>query len=358
MPTQHCQCGAKYRFPDSSIGKRAKCKKCGSVLTLADEDENSPIPLADDGFMDEAAVAAEQARSATSTHENGAESPHAGLPVSAAYLPSSESVGRLGTLVVEQDGVPPSYTSDLLRTFLFPSSAGNLVTFFFVWGMLFVASALLPAAGLVGLAGRFIIVGWFCAYRFNVIVEAAAGERDLPAFALTEGAFDGIFLPLFRWLGSWLVVLAPAYTYAVVMLVLGWPASIIPAAPMSSGIAGMVQDAEAIAMLALLLLGLFAWPMVVLCVALGGFPALARVDLIVVTVFKSFPVYLLTVLIVCGTDLASGFLTNQVPGGMVSSYFAAHALVSGFHAYFEIVAMRVIGLYYHHFKDRFAWSWE
>ena len=30
---------------------------------------------------------------------------------------------------------------------------------------------------------------------------------------------------------------------------------------------------------------------------------------------------------------------------------------TGIAVYFEIVAMQVIGLYYHHFKDRFAWSW-
>jgi len=30
----------------------------------------------------------------------------------------------------------------------------------------------------------------------------------------------------------------------------------------------------------------------------------------------------------------------------------------GVTVYFDIVLMRLIGLYYHHFKDRFAWSWE
>jgi len=28
------------------------------------------------------------------------------------------------------------------------------------------------------------------------------------------------------------------------------------------------------------------------------------------------------------------------------------------HVRFVVVAMRAIGLYYHHFKQRFAWSWE
>ena len=32
-------------------------------------------------------------------------------------------------------------------------------------------------------------------------------------------------------------------------------------------------------------------------------------------------------------------------------------LATGVGLYFEIVALRAIGLYYHHYKDRFAWSW-
>ena len=66
MPTIHCQCGAKYRFPESSIGKRAKCKKCGTVFVLEPDDDEGTIPLADDAEVrDEVAVAAEEAKAAT-----------------------------------------------------------------------------------------------------------------------------------------------------------------------------------------------------------------------------------------------------------------------------------------------------
>ncbi|UCC29569.1 MAG: rhomboid family intramembrane serine protease [Phycisphaerales bacterium] len=65
MPTSHCQCGAKYRYSESSIGKRAKCKKCGAVFTLKPEDDDGPIPLTDDSDMrDEIAAAAARARAA------------------------------------------------------------------------------------------------------------------------------------------------------------------------------------------------------------------------------------------------------------------------------------------------------
>lgn len=47
MPKFQCACGAKYRFPDSAMGKKAKCKRCGVVFTL-EVDEDGPIPIAKD----------------------------------------------------------------------------------------------------------------------------------------------------------------------------------------------------------------------------------------------------------------------------------------------------------------------
>jgi hypothetical protein len=41
-------------------------------------------------------------------------------------------------------------------------------------------------------------------------------------------------------------------------------------------------------------------------------------------------------------------------GGLVVTFAVAPLL----QAYFGVVSMRIVGLYYHHFKKRFAWSWE
>ena len=74
MPTSHCQCGAKYRYGESSIGKRARCKKCGTVFTLTPEDEEGPIPLSDDSDMrDEIAAAAARARTAAAVDKPAGE---------------------------------------------------------------------------------------------------------------------------------------------------------------------------------------------------------------------------------------------------------------------------------------------
>ena len=50
MPTYTCTCGARYKLPEGSGGKRARCKKCGVVFTIPEE----PLEVAppDDDYWD------------------------------------------------------------------------------------------------------------------------------------------------------------------------------------------------------------------------------------------------------------------------------------------------------------------
>ena len=211
MPTQHCECGAKYRFSESAIGKRARCEKCGTIITLQPEENALPVPLADEpDRLGDLATSAEQGDAAPTVPE---EPP----PVSMAYLPSADSVGRLGKVVIEEAERPTSYARSLVSTFLFPTSGGNLVTFMIVAGMLFISNTLLRAMPGLGTIGQLIILGWYSAFRFSVIVDAAAGDKDLPGMII-EGGFEGILLPFLKWLGSWGVVLLPAFVYFLVLV--------------------------------------------------------------------------------------------------------------------------------------------
>jgi len=353
MPTSRCKCGAKYRYPESSIGKRAKCKKCGTIFTLKPEDNEGPIPIADDSVMrDEIAAAAARAKSAP-----------ASSPVSAAYLPSAESGGRLGRTVIEEAPAPTSYLRSLLSTLLFLSSIQNVGTFLIIWGALFAANYLMPAAGCLGLLGQVVVFGWYAAFRFGVIAEAAAGEKDLPALAGTEGVYDGIIVPLVKWLASWVIVFLPAYVYMLFALYTGALTANELSDLILGGVSGSLQGAtaEMVPFVVLLCAGIFMWPMIVLCVTLGGFATLSRLDMLILTIIKTFPVYILTVALVFGADLLNGLLAGLATGRVGEGrggYFLLGILVAGIGVYFEIVAMRIIGLYYHHFKQRFAWSWE
>ena len=353
MPTNRCKCGAKYRYPESSIGKRAKCKKCGTIFTLKSEDDEAPIPIAADSDMrSEIAAAAAQAKSAPATP-----------PVSAAYLPSADSEGRLGRTVIEEAPAPTSYLRSLASTVMFLRSGHNAAMFVVVWGLLAFSYTLLRAAGCFGLPGQLIILGWYSAFRFDVIAEASAGEKDLPALAGTEGVYDGIIVPLVKWLASWVIVLLPAYVCLLFMLGTGTVTAGELSDLILGGVSGSLQGAtaEMVPFVVLLCAGVFIWPMIVLCVTLGGFATLSRLDMLILTIIKTFPVYILTVALVFGTDLLNGLLAALMTGRVgegLGGYFLLGILVAGIGVYFEIVAMRVIGLYYHHFKQRFAWSWE
>lgn len=355
MPTQRCECGVKYRFPESAIGKRAKCKKCGTIFRIQPEDEPETIPLADEDPLGGLASAVDRSAVAPAkTVER---------PVSAASLPSAESEGRLGRVAIEDRPTRPSYAKSLLQGLMFPTaSVGNAVTFGILWFLVFLAVVVLPWLWVYGLPGRLAIFGWYMGFRFNVIREAAGGERDLPGLSGGEGWIDDIIMPFLKWLASWIIVLLPASICFAVLVYMGITAGGNPFGAFSGGFGGMLQGTSGgeILFFVLTLAGWATWPMVVLCVALGGFAALGRPDAIVVTLVRTFPVYLLTAIIVIGADLLKtvfqGVMRPDGSGGLVA-FMVLRGLSIGVEVYFEVVAMQAIGLYYFHFKRRFAWSW-
>ena len=258
-------------------------------------------------------------------------------------------------IAVEEPCSRRGYWNNLLFTASFVRLPRNLIIFVIVWFMLCVARIVLPWAPLIGPVGTWIILSWYCAFRFSVIMETSTGKDELPDFDLTDGVWDGMVLPFFKWIGSWLIIFAPAFVFAIVALQTMVAASGGFIALLSGGLTSMMQGAiaaEAIVFVLLLLAGLVIWPILILCVALGGFASVARVDLMVVTVFKTFPMYLLTVAVVFGT----AFLVPTVEA--ISAGIPGQIVSIGVALYVEIIAMRVIGLYYFHFKHRFAWSWE
>jgi hypothetical protein len=136
-----------------------------------------------------------------------------------------------------------------------------------------------------------------------------------------------------------------------------------PITALLGGLGGVFQwvSPEEVVFLAFLLAGCAAWPMVILCAAIGGFASLGRPDAIIITLFRTFPFYLLTLLIVFGAFVVkvvfNGMLSSEMWGGL-GPYILFGFLAAGVTVYFEIIAMRAIGLYYRHCRHRFAWAWD
>jgi len=348
MPRHTCDCGAKYRFPESSIGKRSKCKRCGAVFTLVD-DENGVIPVAEDIGVSPDAASEPGGRPLTTAQ--GEVFAPAGSPAS---LPSTgESTGRVATADHVGDAFKPGLSTDVLWTFLFPASPGNLVTFVVIWVVMLIipfASLGVLAYGLIGV----LINGWYAAFRLAVLQSAAAGEHDLPSPAFSRDLVDDLIYPLFQWIGSWVVVYLPACVY-LLLACLGGNVDPFDALRMVSGGIERVfhqAGAQPPVFSVLVCVGAFLWPMIVLCIALGGFQTVYRLDLIVSTIIRTFPVYILTVLLMFGAAFLQRTLIVSASGVSLRLVISVGVTV-----YFDIVLMRLIGLYYYHFKDRFAWSW-
>jgi len=369
VPTYECSCGAKYRFSQAHVGKRGKCKKCNAVFTLIDE--NAPIPVADEPEL----TVSVRIDSTTARQAGVAQSM---LPPGGAPSSVGSSDGELDALT---ERGPGGYFRDLFWSFLFATYPRDL-TIFLIFGAVlalgdgffgFAASGTVLFAGGLFL-GAFLFLmwlvfkGWFAGVRFAIVESAAAGDQHLPDYNVTADWFDDYLVPAFQWFFSWVIVLIPAGVYMI------YYASNHPVGVMVSvGLDNTAPVAtptvfEQIPFLILAGAGLFVWPMVILCVALGGLSTIVRFDLLLISIVRTLPVYLLTVAIVYAAEgggvMLRGIIYDAIAppslsGG--SAPFGQRVMAAGAgdaaYLYLSIVMLRAIGLYYYHFNRRFAWNW-
>jgi hypothetical protein len=354
MATCYCECGAKYRVPDNSLGKHAKCKKCGAVFTLKEEDDG-PIPLAD-GWDD----AIEQSAAARPIPSQADQMPPPGSPAAAAAAPYQH--GPVSAIPVG----PRTYWTNVLWSFLFLSNPSDLISFIVIAGLLIVT----PMIPFAGWFLHLLLIGWFAAFRFNIVASAAAGEERLPDVEMSSDYYADIIEPFFRWIASWIVVLAPAIAYLIYAWQQGRLTGTEVGEVLVAGLTGLWQGTSSgvTTFDFLLCAGMAMWPMVILCLALGGFECLFRPDLMILTIARTLPAYAVTLALMFAITLAidrvSQLATSSIAapaggsiGSMIGNALLLGGLITGLSVYLDIVLMRLIGLYYHHHKSRFAWDW-
>ena len=343
MAVHVCTCGARYRIPDSAVGKRARCKHCGAELTLTGGDSSearAPGPRAGARGSDEAA-----------------RGPRPGNPPPHDLV--RYPVARDGDTVHPRRG----FAASVGWSFLFVIAPSDLASFLAIW----VAFTVAPFLGCIPYVGMIVSIalrGWYAAFLLEVIASAGNGEEELPSLPLFDNAWDDIVFPIFQWTGSWVLVMIPAVVYAGVTSLIGTGGFV---RMLSGGLAGLTLPGGNVTVLALLICGgLFFWPIVVLCIAFGGLGAIARVDRIALTVVRTLPAYSAVVALVLGTYWAEVELGSLIASGpafrgtatpTIGLALAFTTLLGGVSIYCDIVTARIVGLYYHHFKHRFAWSW-
>jgi len=371
MSTIRCPgCQARYKVPASAGGKRTKCKKCGQVFRIPELKPAAESPSAE-LTLDEAIQLEGSAPAVPVARVQGT------VPAGPVAAPVVETVGYAPSDTAAEAaaarGAYGRYFRSLGRSLAFPAHTGNLITFVIMLVIVGMGGWLRGIAGfcLLGLAA-LILVGWYMSFQFAVVVGAAGGEEELPTLGLTNGIGEDIVFPLLRMLAATIMARLPALVFLLS----------VPAAP---GAGGGLRVVLAVQFLfgwfdllldqpggvtkliggVLLAAGFFLWPMFILIVSIGGTKGLVRFDLIGVTVARSFPAYMIVagcvylgiaLKLVLQVTLAAGVIAASMVGSVWLVLLVPVVLVL-VEVYVTIIQMRAIGLYYHHFKHKFAWSW-
>jgi len=359
MPKCECPCGARYKVADSAVGHKSKCKKCGRVFVLSPVAAGEGIAVAADSGISPPILASQPAVESTE-FDPGRD-----------YLRAHASLGEVEGVSARDFQRFSRFVAAVSWSLLFPSLPRNLLTFGVVFGVLLLVTifSAIPVLGWLLFGAIFVTWGWYSGYRFSIIESAAGGETDLPGLAVSTSWFDEVVIPTFKWMGSWALALIPAAAYAIY---LAWSGSPIPMPPRNvwtSGLSGYLQlAADMPVMTALILGGLALWPMIILCIAIDGFTAALRFDLMLLTIVRAFSGYFVMILMVAAA-VAAQYLVNwglenllaQTPSNSLSVLLTRrvvlHATAALLILYFEIILLQAIGFFYHFFKSDFPQAW-
>jgi hypothetical protein len=333
-------CAKIYKVKEEAAGKKLRCKECGETVSIPALDPFEDQDYAENDFsslLDDAV-------------ELEAQSKTIRRPVRRKPMVKAEKYkgDEDGPVTRKKEN---NYVEDLKGTFLLLLDPSNLFIYMFLWLGMGLCLSLLPFAGTLGMIGMWIIMGWYSHYRFCVIYEAAAGEKHLPELSPEEG----FMVPMIKWIFTWFLVHFPAYAYAGVVFYLH-PEIIADAGLYLFGLQEISDSLPALHLsmfIFLYCMGVFFWPILALCVAVGGVESIFRLDLMVLTIFKSLPAYIFTATAMFLTaSLQIVLIFADIEWGILGLFVMRGVLL-----YVELVALRMIGLYYHHFKNQFAWSW-
>ncbi|MEK7324168.1 MAG: hypothetical protein AAB217_02790 [Chloroflexota bacterium] len=245
-----------------------------------------------------------------------------------------------------------SYAADAMLAFVYPIKTVRDVLTFLVIELVAIILIAFQLPFFVSLPEQIICNGWLAAVYLRVVEHTAIAVDELPGIRLEDGPIEDIIKPVFRFIGAFFCALVPVALYATAAAM-----GIIPA-PMRS----------VVIMLLWLAAGVFMWPLLVILFTYGATSKLYRVDLLIQAIFRTAGVYFALWLMLL---LVGACFLLPIMGPILERYGVQHSLPSvdswgvwgavairALGVYLMLVAMRQIGLYYLHFKNRFTFLFE
>lgn len=363
-----CACGASYRVTEAHVGKKVRCKRCSTVLAVPAPEANSTgglEALAEGAAIERPApppVAESQPHADESAHEENRRKPVRviGAGTAGGVSKGSEAARPVGGI--------RAYLADVARSLCLPLQVGNLVTIGII-SLALLSPLVMVFGGCFGvfLAPVIWILAWayYAAFMLTVVQDAAAGNDELTQPDLLDGFFSGVFRPAFLYLSGWVVSQAPTISLVTIRSLSGaWDlrSMHVDFSNPFWVLNAELPHADVVLYLVLYFLGQFLFPMTLLVLAVGGGAfGIVRVDLIARTILRTLPGYCVVTICVYASQfisLAALLAKKALPSPPSWAQLIGLALLSMvLYVYASTVTMRAVGLYYHHFKKRFAWSW-
>jgi hypothetical protein len=383
-------------MPTSSIGKRAQCRACGATFIVpasSPDVEDAPIPLEPSPAWTQPKKKAktsedepgewlqefdrlelDEGTSGPSTRPQPSTSradPNAPKPserpddilAPPVERPSGRHIRAIGAPIDDPHGwvaAPEKpFWHDVVDSFVFFMDADNVLTFMLI-SFVHAAAIGVATAGffirvpvtlgfiwVLGLMLGIVVWGYLSAFYLAVVRESASGEDVLPSLWFSD-LITELFGAMILFIMSWLLVLLPAIAVGA------WAAT--AQTPVSYMLTGLAAAA-----------GIFLWPAVILGAAIGGGLGGLWPHTVIRTVTSAPHAYLAiyaVILVAAGITWLPHTATyakameqlSSRPGLNVSALvLMVNSVLS---AYATIVAMRTIGLFYRHYKERFPWAAE
>ncbi len=298
-------------------------------------------------------------------HPNGSAGPPVAVPVG---TPEPAAVGYAGEPSKRESysqnvagdaiqGPQRSFWADAFGAFVYPAmNKENAVTFGVIALVVLLPTlltALITPFGFLGfpLAVLAFLVNilvslWILALYLSVVLDTAAGSDVLPTFRMDNGIIDDVLVPAFKFIGALLIVFLPGI---LLSMFLGF---------------GVVPSSLSFLVPVWLVVGAFLIPMSLILFSFSAQSMLLRPDLVFLTIIRTILPYLSVWLMLCLVLTArlaatsSAFLLKvglgQIIPNLAELGVVGSIVLQVIEIYLMLVSMRIVGLYYLHFKKRFA----
>jgi hypothetical protein len=243
--------------------------------------------------------------------------------------------GMCVSLTPEERGIQPEpFSKQLLSSFSYPFKGEGVIILIaggiFFWILEFIASR-----SIFGIIIAIFLSGYIAAYMLKVINSSGNGDDELPDWPEFYDFWNTIFRPLFFVFGTGAFCFAPVVFHAVYSISMGWSVTDLYTDPLWWG---------------LITLGFLYFPMGMLAVAMFDNAAALNPLLVVPSIVRVFPQYL----IAC-TIFALTYILSFIGNPLDFLPFLGPLLSVVLSLYFLMVEMRILGIIYHANQERLGW---